>query len=399
MDLNWLLDPITDSEFFRTNWEVQPLFIDRGAPDYFATLPGLDSVEELITATSSGKIRSREDANLVRSEPIGTPSAREIQLNVKGIPDIQDVYRAYREGYTVIVNRIHYRSAVVADLSRALEASLHHPVGVNLYLTPQHGQGLPPHVDTHDVFILQLHGVKEWHVGSPPQELPLANAEKEKIELCEFRKFRLNPGDMLYLPRGFPHEALTSTSSSLHLTVGVHAYRWIDLMSEALGALAEEDLQLRRTLPPGFLDRPLDVAHVSGLVEGLAGCLKRGPLAERAKVRLGTKLFQDAKAVGSGNFRSLDAIASLTEDSLIARVPDLFCQVRSNSGESVIEFPGNFVSGPLFLESALRFIANHDHFVVRDLPDTLSREDKLDLVGRLVAEGLLQILPESKEDV
>ncbi|MFE3635032.1 cupin domain-containing protein [Streptomyces sp. NPDC059168] len=390
LSLDWLLHPVAESDFFQTSWERKPVLVERTNSEYFAGLPGLDSIEELITATSAGRIRSKEDAYLVRSEH-GTPRERGIRLDAKGIPDIQDVYGAYHDGFTVVVNRIHCRSAVVADLSRNLESALHHPVGVNLYFTPKRGQGLPPHVDTHDVFILQLHGTKEWHVGSPPKDLPLADAENNPVELRDFQEFTLRPGDTFYLPRGFPHEALTSTSSSLHLTVGINSYRWVDLIAEALDALADEDLRLRRTLPPGFLHDPLKPEHASELAERLADALKNGALAELAKVRLGTRLFRGTKAMGAGNFRSLDEISGLTEASQVYRTPSLFCRVRSTSDEALIEFPTNFVSGPKFLEPALRFIAGRERFAVHELPDTLSGEDKLDLVGRLVREGLLQI--------
>ncbi|WP_209238972.1 JmjC domain-containing protein [Streptomyces oryzae] len=90
----------------------------------------------------------------------GGSSELEAQLHGNGTPGIQAIYRAYQEGYSVVINGVHHKSAVIADLSRNLEGALHHQVGVNLYLTPQRGQGFTPHVDTHDVFVLQLHGVK-----------------------------------------------------------------------------------------------------------------------------------------------------------------------------------------------------------------------------------------------
>jgi bifunctional lysine-specific demethylase and histidyl-hydroxylase NO66 len=388
--LDWLLRPVPVTAFFGSYWETTPLLVSRENPDYFASLPGLDAVDELITATTSSAVRSAGDGRIVRTDPGGVASERSIRLGANGIPDIQDVYRAYHNGYTIIVNQLHRRSAAVALLCRVLENSLHHQIGTNLYLTPRGGQGFPPHVDNHDVLILQLHGVKEWHVFRPSDDLPLAAGKHGPAESAgDFREFTLRPGDVLYLPRGFPHEAVTAASPSLHLTVGIHVYRWMDLMVEAVRLLADEQVSLRAALPPGFLGDPLDAAHATKLANDLALAMADASLVDRAKARLGASLLEAGKAAAGGHFRSLDAIAGLTGESIVARAPGVLCRVRSTPGEALIEFATNYVSGPLLLEPTLRFIAEHERFAVFELPGELTTEDKLDLVGRLVSEGLL----------
>ncbi|MFF0024486.1 cupin domain-containing protein [Streptomyces sp. NPDC005496] len=316
---------------------------------------------------------------------------RDFRLNAKGMPNIHDIYRAYDSGYTVVINKVHCRESAVAGLCRALENALHHPVGANLYLTPRNGQGFAPHMDTHDVFILQLHGTKEWHVGNPLRHLPLPLDEQGEVELLDFRKFTLTPGDVLYLPRGFPHEALTSASSSLYLTVGVYAYRWLDLMIETLSVLADDNVQFRSALPPKFLSNPLGAAHTSELFKIFADAFAGHELPERAKERLGAKLVTEAKVAEPGHFRSLDAIQDLTGDSTVFRSPGLLCKVRLGPTEASIAFSNNFVAGPLLLEPALRFVADHERFAVRELPGEMTSEDKLDLVRRLISEGFLRM--------
>ena len=79
-----------------------------------------------------------------------------------------------------------------------------------------------------DVFILQLDGRKEWRlydvpvkhpfmghkVGRVPQGEPPAQAGRPRMTLT------LEPGDMLYMPRGLVHEAATTDAApSLHLTI------------------------------------------------------------------------------------------------------------------------------------------------------------------------------------
>ncbi|WP_307796520.1 cupin domain-containing protein [Actinomadura barringtoniae] len=271
-----------------------------------------------------------------------------------------------------------------------MEAAFHHRVGVNLYFTPRSGQGFAPHTDDHDVFILQLHGMKEWHVGTPENDLPLPAMKESSPPLADFEKFILHAGDTLYLPRGFPHEAVTGASSSLHLTVGIHVYRWADLLSEALTLLAAEDVDLRAALPPGFLDGPLPASHAADLADRLAKVLADATFTERAKTSLGTSLLATPKAAAHSQFRSLDALAALTETAVVSRSPGMLCRVRFTAHDATLEFAGNYVSGPAFLVPAFTHIAEHERFAIRDLPGDLSGDDRLDLVGRLISEGLLQ---------
>jgi len=48
----------------------------------------------------------------------------------------------------------------------------------------------------------------------------------------------LTAGDLLYMPRGFLHEAWTTDEPSTHLTVGLHVVRWLDLLSVALAQVS-----------------------------------------------------------------------------------------------------------------------------------------------------------------
>jgi hypothetical protein len=311
-------------------------------------------------------------------------------MDSNGMPDIYDTYRAYHEGYTIVVNQVHRRSAAVALLCRALEVISHHEIGANLYLTPRDGQGFLPHVDTHDVFVLQLHGVKEWHVAGESSHLPLASAKHTPLALfADFRKLTLGPGDVLYIPRGFPHEAVTSNCSSLHLTVGVHVFTWVDLVTEVLGLLAEQRVELRGALPLGFLDVSLDAARVSELANSLAVALTDSTLVERAKGRLGSRLLRAGKTASKGHFRAIDMLGDITDQSILVRAPGVLCRVWSTSHECFIDFGTNYVAAPLFVKPAFRFIAEREQFTVSELPGILSAEDRKDLVIRLVSEGLL----------
>ena len=97
---------------------------------------------------------------------------------------------------------------------------------------------------------LQVAGEKRWLVYEPVLELPLKN-QRYRSALGEpgepVLDVTLRAGDTMYLPRGWLHQALTSDSDSLHITVGVNVRRWIDEARAELDG-AENELAFRRTI-------------------------------------------------------------------------------------------------------------------------------------------------------
>ncbi|XP_068637805.1 uncharacterized protein [Aristolochia californica] len=155
---------------------------------------------------------------------------------------------AYSKGYTFAVRGMEFRSEKIASIALAFAKLFGQPsVGANIYLTPPESQGLSRHYDDHCVFVCQLVGSKKWTIF--PQEKVLLPRLYEPLSLhglevkghqCPGRQFWLEEGDILYIPRGYPHEAHTllpenkslsdgTTTFSLHLTIGIEvetAFQW-----------------------------------------------------------------------------------------------------------------------------------------------------------------------------
>src|SRR5439155_21535439 len=70
------------------------------------------------------------------------------------------------------------------------------------------------------------------------------------------REIELRAGDLLYLPRGHGHEARTGETMSIHVTLGLYAVTWADLLCLAVYQAAQSDVRFRRALPPGFASDP-----------------------------------------------------------------------------------------------------------------------------------------------
>lgn len=109
------------------------------------------------------------------------------------------------------------------------------------------GGGVGPHFDSYDVFLLQLHGKRQWRIGRQA-DLSLKPNMPLKI-LADFQPeqtFVLEPGDMLYLPPNWAHDGTALGGDCMTLSVGFKAPARAGLAAEVLLRMAEmyEDEQL-----------------------------------------------------------------------------------------------------------------------------------------------------------
>lgn len=94
------------------------------------------------------------------------------------------------------------------------------------------GGGVGPHIDQYDVFIIQGMGKRRWRVG-PLGEYKDANHLTGLRQIEGFEPIIdeiLEPGDILYIPPGFPHEGNT-IDVSLSYSVGYRSPKEQELLS------------------------------------------------------------------------------------------------------------------------------------------------------------------------
>ena len=397
-DLEQLLHPISCDEFFRTFWEQKPLAIHRNDPGYFAGLFSLRDVDDVIAFTRPKFV---EPADFLPEPP---SAARYVQGWLAEdepsppviYPGVSEVHQAFERGKTVILLSMHYRWPAVAALARHLDGFFGCPVHINLYLTPKGAQGFSTHHDGHEVFVLQLEGTKHWRFYGPARELPLADEDgpvaKDQLGPPTQEAF-VQPGDVLYMPRGHVHEAFTSDTLSMHLTVGIKVYRWVDLLREALDAVSRKDVRFRHSLPPGLLIHGKVTEELTDQFHDLLDTFAESTRLEEAIHRLGNGLFRKLGTLPANYFSARADAERLQLDSVVERAPGTVCRVIEGDGWAGIEYPGQRVDGPSKIASALRFMTRTPRFVVQALPDDLTSDAKLTLVRRLVRTRFLILVP------
>jgi ribosomal protein L16 Arg81 hydroxylase len=383
-DFSRILSPIDPELFFQEYWQQRPLVLSRDEPGYFASLFSLEALEELLWSTRPGW-GDVQLANHRRGEGWVDYTRQP--------PSLDRLARAHAQGDTLILNDVQFRSQPVARLCRSFEAALNFMVNVNMYLTPQGAQGLAPHFDTQEVFVLQVRGSKHWRLYPPCVELPveeLAGELPEGYAPEPMMTVHLRAGDVLYMPRGVVHEALTGTEESLHLTVGVNVLTWKTLLEDVLQLAAESDVAFRRALPVGFARRDDALSALRSGLEALLAKLSSTPRAEEAVERLAQRYLGQVQPLPDGDLRQLGEAREIRLDTRVRRRAGMFCRIRAQ-GESVrIEFPGGSVAGPKPIAPALHYVADTEEFDVRDLPGGLSERAKIILTRRLITDGLLR---------
>ncbi|XKM12618.1 cupin domain-containing protein [Orbaceae bacterium ac157xtp] len=99
------------------------------------------------------------------------------------------------------------------------------------YATPKGGVG--PHIDNYDVFIIQGMGQRQWKVGDRNPKYHQFSAHPALLHVEEYEPIIdaiLNPGDILYLPIGYPHNGISLTES-LSYSVGFRTPTSQELLS------------------------------------------------------------------------------------------------------------------------------------------------------------------------
>ena len=254
--LDWrrLLSPIGAERFFAEHWQRRMALLPLAAND-------LAFIREAVGPLDPGRLASaaQEGAQAWLANEFVAHSVFPIAPN--NAAQLRDT------GAT-----LYFVNVPVPALTDSLADFLGAPrrkVIASLFFTPA-GGGAVPHFDKNENFTIQLTGAKRWQVGETPmvpaapdsytlgsdvitQALAplLANAQRPAEQTVD-----LEPGTLLYVPRGTVHHT-GAGESSWSLNLSYCPAMWLDLLRVGL----QERLASRGAGPP----------HWRGTVTGVGG--------------------------------------------------------------------------------------------------------------------------------
>jgi hypothetical protein len=237
-DLASLISPVDVHEFIADHWGRAHLVVRRDSPSYFKSLAGISDLDSVLARSGARQPRVRlvRDGSVIGPDKLMAPGALPVGASV------DTAIRELLAGATIALHFVQEELPTLATLCEALRIELSCSAQVNVYLTPPHSRGLKPHPDNHDVFVIQLAGRKHW-------TLYTLSAEGE-VEPSE--DFHLESGDLLYLPRGLIHDAVSEESFSAHLTIGMSPLTMGDLLLMEVGRVLGSDDRFNPRLPSGL---------------------------------------------------------------------------------------------------------------------------------------------------
>ena len=134
----------------------------------------LDDADELLTGTAirTPAIRVAQDGSVLGETAYVRRGASIAGRPLSGLVDPRKALDLFAGGATIVFQGLHRYHPPLTDLVARLELELGHPCQANAYLTPPGSQGFAVHSDSHDVFVFQTHGTKQWEVHHPRGERP-----------------------------------------------------------------------------------------------------------------------------------------------------------------------------------------------------------------------------------
>ena len=394
------------ARFLDQDWARRPHRLKPPDPGGFADLLSLAAVDHVLTTTAprTPSFRLVKDGRPLAPGSY-TRSGRVGGRPYDGAADVARLLGAVSDGATVVLQSLHRSWAPLARFCRDLELRLTFPVQANAYLTPAGATALAPHHDTHDVFVLQVHGHKHWRVSEPVVEAPLPRHRSTQKSAAAQRvlfEADLAPGDCLYLPRGFVHAATAQEGISLHVTVGVHAVTAHDVLTAVL-AQAGEHPAFRAPLPVGFASPADDDGGGGGgkaLVEAVEACVAEAvawlPGVDAALVAEGLRqrFWAQRRPVLEGQLLQVAALDRLDDRSVVRRRPHSICVpgAETGDGDSLRLVLGDReLVLPRAVEPAVRRLLDGTPRPVSALADLLDASSRLVLVRRLIREGVVEV--------
>ncbi|MFH5923258.1 cupin domain-containing protein [Roseomonas xinghualingensis] len=252
-----LLAPMDQARFFAEFHDKQPLHI-RGGAAKFAQVLSWSVIDRLLNQThiwSSQSLKLQMDTQPVPPEAYCIRATGRDNTPVMQ-PHAPRIQEWAAKGASIVLNDVDSLTPGLASVSQALEGAGLGRAQANVYISFQAHKAFPSHFDTHDVWAVQVEGEKTWNIWSGRADYPiphpafrsLGQAHHERARGTLREKVLLKAGDLLYLPRGWYHDALAEGPASVHVAYGVHAPIGLDLANILVERTIQDPL-FRQPLP------------------------------------------------------------------------------------------------------------------------------------------------------
>jgi hypothetical protein len=377
--LRRILEPVSSSRFISELWDAKPVLVHRDDAGYFSSLFSFEQLDHLI-----GFSFTNYQIKLIKDGEVTRPAFKR-----PGKTTINEMYRRFSDGTSIVVQDLHLRGPEVAPFINALSTEMSFLCKADAFASPMRAGGIDLMQSDQHLLILQISGRSHWdasdglreqleHVGRRGR-----NGDDEGIEL--------GAGDTLYLPRGTARRFETRDAASLLLVIAIRANTWGDLLARAIEAESAKNIELRQALPFGapltLSNREAMASRFHELAQKALDVIDIGA----ARTSLSCEHKQGLHPLPDGHFTQLHRVDDIDLETTVARRPGSTGEIRFVHDTVELIFPGNFQQGPEKLFLAFDFMKEAAPFQVKDIPGWYSDNEKLLIVRHLLRKGYLKI--------
>jgi 50S ribosomal protein L16 3-hydroxylase len=219
-----LLGGLTPAQFMRRHWQKKPLLVRQALPGITAPL----ARAQLFALAAQDDVESR----LVVRQGAGW-TLRQGPLPRRALPPLA------QPGWTLLVQGLDLHLQAAHELLRRFRFVPDARLDDLMLSYASDGGGVGPHLDSYDVFLMQVHGRRRWRIGrardrSLIEGLPLKILRHFEPE----QEWLLEPGDMLYLPPQWAHDGV-AVGECMTASAGFRSPAPAELSRELLQRLAD----------------------------------------------------------------------------------------------------------------------------------------------------------------
>jgi 50S ribosomal protein L16 3-hydroxylase len=268
-----VLGGLTPSQFMRRHWQKKPLLVRQAMPGVMppASRAALFALAERDDVESRLVVRQATSWTL-----------RQGPLPRRALPPL------VRTDWSLLVQGLDLHVEAAHALLRPFRFVPEARLDDLMVSYATEGGGVGPHIDSYDVFLLQVQGQRRWRIG--PCRQPQWRTDVPLKMLAGFDatdEWVLAPGDMLYLPPGWAHDGVAVGGDCMTASIGFRAPTAGELAQALLPLLADS----MEADGPRYRDAGFGPVAHAGLVpaplqafarQALDSALADGVLVERA---------------------------------------------------------------------------------------------------------------------
>lgn len=225
--MTWAMPANFDIDaFLRDDWQKQPLLIRDAWPEWRNPL----EPDELAGLACENEIESRLVVHKRR------------KINVEHGPfKAKRFAKLGKHPWTLLVQSVDHLVPDVAALIEPFRFIPNWRIDDVMVSYASDGGGVGPHFDQYDVFLVQGLGRRRWRIGARDAATALLPHDDLRL-LADFEatdEWELEPGDILYVPPGVPHEGVAVGDDCMTYSIGFRAPSRADLIAEWSAHLVE----------------------------------------------------------------------------------------------------------------------------------------------------------------